>query len=80
MNIAEAQVLAADAELRKRRSGNRPQEIALAEALVAERRAAAAKAALEHRLRILVTDPDDALRQGQPVTVTVPDARPAARD
>ncbi|MCE7795656.1 HlyD family efflux transporter periplasmic adaptor subunit [Sphingobium sufflavum] len=33
---------------------------------------------LVYRLRIIVTDPDDALRQGQPVTVAVPDARPAA--
>lgn len=32
---------------------------------------------LVYRLRIIVTDPDDALRQGQPVTVKVPDARPA---
>ena len=30
---------------------------------------------LVYRLRIIVTDPDDALRQGQPVTVRVPDAR-----
>lgn len=34
---------------------------------------------LVYRLRIIVTDPDDALRQGQPVTVTVPGSRPAAR-
>jgi len=27
---------------------------------------------LVYRLRIVVTDPDDALRQGMPVTVTVP--------
>ncbi|HEX7819208.1 MAG TPA: HlyD family efflux transporter periplasmic adaptor subunit [Sphingobium sp.] len=33
---------------------------------------------LVYRLRIIVTDPDDALRQGQPVTVAVPAARPAA--
>ncbi|WP_380872045.1 secretion protein HlyD [Sphingomonas sp. DBB INV C78] len=33
---------------------------------------------LVYRIRVIVTDPDDALRQGQPVTVTVPDARPAA--
>ena len=33
---------------------------------------------LVYRLRIIVTDPDDALRQGQPVTVTVPGSRPAA--
>lgn len=32
---------------------------------------------LVYRLRIIVTDPDDALRQGQPVTVIIPDARPA---
>ncbi|WP_417619457.1 secretion protein HlyD [Parasphingorhabdus sp.] len=30
---------------------------------------------LVYRLRIIVADPDDALRQGQPVTVRVPDAR-----
>jgi HlyD family secretion protein len=30
---------------------------------------------LVYRLRIIVTDPDNALRQGQPVTVSVPDAR-----
>lgn len=34
---------------------------------------------LVYRLRIIITDPDDALRQGQPVTVTIPDARPAGR-
>lgn len=34
---------------------------------------------LVYRLRIIVTDPDDALRQGQPVTVSVPDARPDER-
>ncbi|MGK6320668.1 secretion protein HlyD [Sphingomonas sp. DT-204] len=34
---------------------------------------------LVYRLRIIVSDPDDALRQGQPVTVTVPGARPAHR-
>ena len=34
---------------------------------------------LVYRLRIIVDDPDDALRQGQPVTVTVPGARPASR-
>ena len=33
---------------------------------------------LVYRLRIIVDNPDDALRQGQPVTVRVPDARPAA--
>jgi HlyD family secretion protein len=32
---------------------------------------------LVYRARILVTDPDDGLRQGQPVTVAVPGARPA---
>ncbi len=32
---------------------------------------------LVYRLRVIVTDPDDALRQGQPVTVTVPGARAA---
>jgi HlyD family secretion protein len=32
---------------------------------------------LVYRLRIIVTDPDNALRQGQPVTVSVPDARAA---
>ncbi|MEO6152017.1 MAG: HlyD family efflux transporter periplasmic adaptor subunit [Croceibacterium sp.] len=32
---------------------------------------------LVYRLNITVTDPDDALRQGQPVTVAVPSARPA---
>jgi len=34
---------------------------------------------LVYRLRIIVTDPDGALRQGQPVTIRVPGARPAAR-
>jgi HlyD family secretion protein len=34
---------------------------------------------LVYRLRIIVSDPDDALRQGQPVTVAVVDARPAKR-
>ena len=33
---------------------------------------------LVYRMRIIVTDPDEALRQGQPVTISVPDARPAA--
>ena len=33
---------------------------------------------LVYRVRIIVTDPDDALRQGQPVTVAVVGARPAA--
>ncbi|MEZ5654649.1 MAG: secretion protein HlyD [Sphingobium sp.] len=32
---------------------------------------------LVYRLRIVVSDPDDRLRQGQPVTVIVPDAGPA---
>lgn len=31
---------------------------------------------LVYQLRIIVSDPDDALRQGQPVSVAVPDARP----
>ncbi|MGH6613694.1 HlyD family efflux transporter periplasmic adaptor subunit [Sphingomonas sp.] len=35
---------------------------------------------LVYRLRIIVTDPDDALRQGQPVSVRVPGARPAHKD
>ena len=34
---------------------------------------------LVYRLRVIVSDPDDGLRQGQPVTVTVPGARPAGR-
>jgi HlyD family secretion protein len=34
---------------------------------------------LVYRLRIVVRDPDDALRQGQPVTLRVPGARPAHR-
>lgn len=33
---------------------------------------------LVYRLRIVVSDPDEALRQGQPVTVSVPAARPKA--
>lgn len=33
---------------------------------------------LVYALRIIVTDPDDSLRQGQPVTVTVPGARARA--
>jgi HlyD family secretion protein len=33
---------------------------------------------LVYRLRIVVESPDGALRQGQPVTIQVPDARPAA--
>lgn len=35
---------------------------------------------LVYRLRIIVNDPDDALRQGQPVSVHVPGARPAHKD
>ena len=35
---------------------------------------------LVYRVRIIVKDPDDALRQGQPVTVQVRGARPAHRD
>jgi hypothetical protein len=31
------------------------------------------------RLRINVSDPDDALRQGQPVSISVPAARPEKR-
>jgi membrane fusion protein YbhG len=34
---------------------------------------------LVYRLRVIVSDPDDGLRQGQPVTVSVPGARPAGR-
>lgn len=34
---------------------------------------------LVYRLRVIVDDPDDGLRQGQPVTVRVPGARPAHR-
>lgn len=33
---------------------------------------------LVYRMRIIVSDPDEGLRQGQPVTVTVPDARAAS--
>ena len=33
---------------------------------------------LVYRLRVIVEDPDEGLRQGQPVTVTVPEARAAA--
>jgi HlyD family secretion protein len=33
---------------------------------------------LVYRLRVIVDDPDDGLRQGQPVTVRIPSARPAA--
>jgi HlyD family secretion protein len=39
----------------------------------------ALRADLVYRVRVIVTDPDDALRQGAPVTIAVPDARPAAR-
>ena len=35
---------------------------------------------LVYRVRIIVTDPDDALRQGAPVTVTIPGARPQAKN
>jgi HlyD family secretion protein len=35
------------------------------------------RADLVYRLRIIVSNPDDQLRQGQPVTILVPDARPA---
>jgi HlyD family secretion protein len=35
------------------------------------------RADLVYRLRINIADPDDALRQGQPVTIAVPAARPA---
>ena len=35
---------------------------------------------LVYRVRVIVTDPDDALRQGAPVTVSIPTARPAARN
>jgi HlyD family secretion protein len=34
---------------------------------------------LVYRLRVIVTNPDEGLRQGQPVTVAVPSARPAPR-
>lgn len=37
------------------------------------------RADLVYRLRINVSDPDDALRQGQPVSITVPAARPGHR-
>ncbi len=37
------------------------------------------RADLVYRLRINVSDPDDALRQGQPVTVSIPSVRPASR-
>ncbi|WP_230280379.1 HlyD family efflux transporter periplasmic adaptor subunit [Croceicoccus sp. Ery15] len=35
---------------------------------------------LVYRLRIVVENPDQGLRQGQPVTVSIPAARPAAED
>ncbi len=35
---------------------------------------------LVYQLRIIVSDPDEALRQGQPVTVRVPGARPTHKD
>lgn len=35
---------------------------------------------LVYRVRVLVHNPDDALRQGQPVTISVLDARPRSRD
>jgi HlyD family secretion protein len=35
---------------------------------------------LVYQLRIIVTNPDDGLRQGQPVTIAVPGARPAHKD
>ena len=35
---------------------------------------------LVYRVRVLVDNPDDALRQGQPVTITVTDARPRDND
>ncbi len=34
---------------------------------------------LVYRLRVIIDDPDDGLRQGQPVTVSIPAARPAQR-
>jgi HlyD family secretion protein len=34
---------------------------------------------LVYRIRVIVDDPDDALRQGQPVTVSIPMARPRQR-
>jgi HlyD family secretion protein len=33
---------------------------------------------LVYRVRVIVTDPDDALRQGAPVTVSIPNARAQA--
>jgi len=38
------------------------------------------RADLVYRLRVIVSDPDDALRQGQPVTVSIAAARPPRRD
>jgi len=35
---------------------------------------------LVYQLRIIVDDPDDALRQGQPVTIRVPGARPSLKN
>jgi HlyD family secretion protein len=35
---------------------------------------------LVYQVRIIVSDPDDALRQGQPVTVRIPSARPKRED
>lgn len=37
------------------------------------------RADLVYQLRIIVTNPDDALRQGQPVTISVTDARPTGK-
>ncbi|MEO8724308.1 MAG: HlyD family efflux transporter periplasmic adaptor subunit [Sphingobium sp.] len=37
------------------------------------------RADLVYRLRVIVTDPDDGLRQGAPVTVIVPGAHPATK-
>ena len=51
LNAAEAQVAAAKAELDKRRHGNRAQEIAQAEALVAQRRATLAQAKADDERR-----------------------------
>jgi HlyD family secretion protein len=57
LNLAEAQVRSAAAELEKRRNGNRPQDIAQAVAVVAERRAALAQARedYERRARLVQT-------------------------
>jgi HlyD family secretion protein len=38
------------------------------------------RADLVYRLRVIVDDPDEALRQGQPVTVLVPGARTGRGD